>query len=92
MPAAASAAPKAKAPKQLTAYNKYMKKELEKLKKELPDLPHTERFRAAALGWGSARENPNRASAAPAPSKRAAPAAPRKPAVKKARAAPASKR
>eukprot|EP00612_Vaucheria_litorea_P003139 CAMPEP_0171463426 /NCGR_PEP_ID=MMETSP0945-20130129/7103_1 /TAXON_ID=109269 /ORGANISM="Vaucheria litorea, Strain CCMP2940" /LENGTH=72 /DNA_ID=CAMNT_0011990219 /DNA_START=66 /DNA_END=284 /DNA_ORIENTATION=- len=53
-----STAPKKAKTKKLSAYNTYMKKELVKLKEELPDMPHSERFKVVAQRWKNAKENP----------------------------------
>ncbi|KZP25328.1 hypothetical protein FIBSPDRAFT_855855 [Athelia psychrophila] len=39
--------------KKLSAYNKFMKTELARLKESEPDMPHTERFKLAAGNWKS---------------------------------------
>lgn len=41
-----------------SAYNKYMKEQLAKLKTEKPQLAHKERFKLAATSWASSKENP----------------------------------
>lgn len=41
-----------------SAYNKYMKDQLAKLKAEKPTMPHKERFKLAATSWASSKENP----------------------------------
>lgn len=41
-----------------SAYNKYMKEQLAKLKTEKPQLEHRERFKLAATSWASSKENP----------------------------------
>lgn len=41
-----------------SAYNKYMKDQLAKLKTEKPSMSHKERFKLAATSWASSKENP----------------------------------
>ncbi|KAJ1020342.1 hypothetical protein NDA18_005938 [Ustilago nuda] len=41
-----------------SAYNKYMKDQLAKLKTEKPSITHKERFKLAATSWASSKENP----------------------------------
>lgn len=41
-----------------SAYNKYMKEQLAKLKTEKPQLAHKERFKLAATSWAASKENP----------------------------------
>ncbi|ORY25647.1 hypothetical protein BCR39DRAFT_543574 [Naematelia encephala] len=41
-----------------SAYNVYMKKKLEQLKKDEPDLLHKDKFKKAAASWATAPENP----------------------------------
>jgi len=43
-----------------SAYNKYMKKELAKLKKAHPRMTHQARFKKAAKGWKSASKKKGR--------------------------------
>ena len=43
-----------------SAYNKYMKKELAKLKKAHPRMTHQARFKKAAKGWKSASKTKGR--------------------------------
>jgi len=43
-----------------SAYNKYMKKELAKLKKAHPRMKHQARFKKAAKGWKSASKKKGR--------------------------------
>jgi hypothetical protein len=43
-----------------SAYNKYMKKELAKLKKAHPRMTHQARFKKAAKGWKSASKSKGR--------------------------------
>ena len=43
-----------------SAYNKYMKKELTKLKKAHPRMTHQARFKKAAKGWKSASKKKGR--------------------------------
>ncbi|CBQ71283.1 conserved hypothetical protein [Sporisorium reilianum SRZ2] len=51
---AAAGAKKAKT----SAYNKYMKEQLAKLKNDKPAMSHKERFKLAATSWASSKENP----------------------------------
>jgi hypothetical protein len=44
--------------KEPSSYNKFMKKEFERLKIENPELSHKERFKIAALLWKDSNENP----------------------------------
>merc|ERR1712167_149920 len=39
-----------------SAYNVFMKKELEKLKKSKPNMDHKERFKAAAQAWSKQKK------------------------------------
>ncbi|PWY97875.1 hypothetical protein BCV70DRAFT_166028 [Testicularia cyperi] len=41
-----------------SAYNKYMKDQLAKLKADKPNMAHKERFKLAATSWASSKENP----------------------------------
>ncbi|KAF9933891.1 hypothetical protein FBU30_004059 [Linnemannia zychae] len=47
--------------KKLSAYNKFMKAELAKVKTEKPSLNHKEAFKEVAARWKSAPENPKNA-------------------------------
>ncbi|KAL1919371.1 uncharacterized protein VTP21DRAFT_2064 [Calcarisporiella thermophila] len=47
-------------PKKLTPYNKFMKEELAKIKKDKPDLNHKEAFKMAASRWKDSPENPKK--------------------------------
>ncbi|VDC08005.1 unnamed protein product [Peniophora sp. CBMAI 1063] len=42
--------------KKLSPFNKYMKKELARLKEDKPDLTHKERFTLATQNWKTAKE------------------------------------
>ncbi|PWN23738.1 hypothetical protein BCV69DRAFT_309611 [Microstroma glucosiphilum] len=55
MPPKKSGSGKKKAP---TAYNLYMKTQLEKLKKSEPNLDHKERFKKVAASWAKDPSNP----------------------------------
>ncbi|CAG8701926.1 1997_t:CDS:2 [Cetraspora pellucida] len=44
--------------KPLSAYNRFMKTELPKIKAEKPDLDHKEAFKLVAQAWKSSTENP----------------------------------
>ncbi|CAG8437932.1 16804_t:CDS:2 [Acaulospora morrowiae] len=46
------------AAKKLSAYNKFMKTELAKVKTENPDLNHKEAFKMVAQRWKDSAENP----------------------------------
>ncbi|KAE9409192.1 hypothetical protein BT96DRAFT_913365 [Gymnopus androsaceus JB14] len=48
--------------KKLTAYNRYMKVQLAKLKEDEPDMTHAERFKLATGSWKNAPENPKKSS------------------------------
>ncbi|KAH8835627.1 hypothetical protein DL96DRAFT_1702601 [Flagelloscypha sp. PMI_526] len=41
-----------------SAYNRFMKKELARLKESKPTLAHTERFKLAAKNWATSSDNP----------------------------------
>ena len=43
-----------------TEYNKFMSKELKKLKEEKPDMDNKDRFEAAAKAWKKSPQNPKR--------------------------------
>ncbi|KZV65573.1 hypothetical protein PENSPDRAFT_689735 [Peniophora sp. CONT] len=42
--------------KKLSPFNKYMKKELARLKEDKPDMTHKERFTLATQNWKTAKE------------------------------------
>lgn len=44
---------KANGPKKPTAYNLFMKKEIQRVKKNNPTLDHKEAFKQAAKNWGN---------------------------------------
>ncbi|KII93960.1 hypothetical protein PLICRDRAFT_411156 [Plicaturopsis crispa FD-325 SS-3] len=46
------------AKKKMTAYNKFMKTELARLKESEPDIEHKDRFKMATGNWKDAKENP----------------------------------
>ncbi|KAF4611923.1 hypothetical protein D9613_004186 [Agrocybe pediades] len=48
----------AKGTKKLSAFNKFIKSELARLKETEPDMTHQERFSKAAVNWKTAKENP----------------------------------
>lgn len=59
-----------KATRALSPYNQFMKVNVSKLKKETPGLAHKDAFKAAALAWATAPENPkNMPGAKPAEKK-----------------------
>jgi hypothetical protein len=61
MPKEAAAEKKTKSTRTPSAYNKYMKDEIAKVKKANPELTHKEAFKVAANNWKTAKENPKAA-------------------------------
>ncbi|KAI9503243.1 hypothetical protein BX070DRAFT_191636 [Coemansia spiralis] len=53
-----------KSKKKLSPYNKFMKTELAKVKKNNPGLPHKDAFKKAAQNWATSAENPKGPNAA----------------------------
>ncbi|KAF8240749.1 hypothetical protein L208DRAFT_1383670 [Tricholoma matsutake] len=47
--------------KKLTAFNKFMRTEMVRLKEDEPDISHQERFKMATSNWKTAKENPKAA-------------------------------
>ncbi|KZP25329.1 hypothetical protein FIBSPDRAFT_705311, partial [Athelia psychrophila] len=44
--------------KKLSAYNKFMRTEMARLKEDDPEITHKERFSKATANWKTAKENP----------------------------------
>ncbi|KAF7972205.1 hypothetical protein HWV62_18694 [Athelia sp. TMB] len=44
--------------KKLSAYNKFMRTEMARLKEDDPEITHKERFSKATSNWKTAKENP----------------------------------
>ena len=61
MPKEASATKKGAKARAPSAYNKFMKDEIAKVKKANPELGHKEAFKIAAANWKTSKENPKAA-------------------------------